>query len=171
MLESEDSNAFTAWRDDRARRKKQAQKGKASENAVKTWLQAETLKRGMQFAWDRPVDTREAGGVVKAVVGDYDLMFDGRLLTMEVKETSFDKLPSKNFKRPQINRLKRRSLAGVPVVVLVHHTGPDDRWVAMLIDPFFEQTKGDFATDGWPSYPSAKAALDEELKPWFNTTP
>jgi hypothetical protein len=55
-------------------------------------------------------------------------------------------------------------------VVLVHHTGDNDRWVAMLIDPFFEQTKGDFATDGWPSYPTAKAALDAELRPWFNNT-
>jgi hypothetical protein len=169
-LEHDDSSAFTAWRDDRARRKKQSQKGKASENTVKLWLQAEQLKRGMEFAWDRPVDTREAGGPVKAVVGDYDLMYAGRLLTMEVKETSFDRLPSKNFKRPQINRLKRRALAGVPVVVLVHHVGERDRWVVMPIEPFFEQVKGDFATDGYPTYTSAKAALDVTLKAWFNTT-
>jgi hypothetical protein len=171
MLESDDSVAFTAWRDDRARRKKQGQKGKASENTVKKWLQAEQLKRGMEFAWDRPVDTREAGGVVKAVIGDYDLMFAGRLLTMEVKETGFDDLPSKNFKRPQINRLKRRTLAGVQVVVLVHHTGDRDRWVVMPIEPFFRNEKGNFQTDGYPTYPKAKEALDAATEKLFNHTP
>jgi hypothetical protein len=170
MSELDDSQAFTAWRDAKAKRQKQANKGKASENAVKLWLKAETLKRGLEFAWDRPVDTREAGGMVKATVGDYDLMFAGRLMTMEVKETSFDRLPSKNFQRPQINRLKRRALAGVPVIVVIHHTGERDRWVVMPIDPFFDQVKGDYATDGHPTYPSAKAALDAATRTWFNST-
>lgn len=170
MAEHPDSTAFTDWREQRKKKKAQAQQGKGSESAVKKWLDVLALRMGLTFAWERPVDTREAGGMVKATTGDFNLMHGGRLMTLEVKETQFDWLPQQNFKRPQINRLQRRALAGVPVYVLVHHTGLGV-WRVCPIKPFFEQTSGRFETQDFclNYFGSAAEALAFCTKPWFNT--
>lgn len=161
-----DATAFDDHRAAQKRKKELGQKGKDSEAAVKRWLSAKVVQIGLRFAWDRPVDTREAGGTVKATVGDFDLMYNGRLLTLEVKETEIDNvLPRKNFKRDQIARLKRRSLAGVPIVVLVHHTTAK-LWTVSGIDPYFECQKGDY-TAPKAAYRTCDAALDAATRSLF----
>lgn len=160
MSDPRDATAFTDFREEQKRKKALGQRGKAAERAVKDVLGIYVALRGPRFTWDRPVDSREAGGAVKAVTGDYNLIFAGRLVTLEVKETEVaGKLPRKNLDGGQLGRLMRRALAGVPVWVIVHHKGTNV-WKVQRVEWLFERREGAWSTDSWVGFGTAKAALD-----------
>jgi hypothetical protein len=153
----------TAFTDHRAK-KAVAKRGKASENAVKSYLETKRDRLGVEFDYERVPDARAAGGRFTPVAGDFRAFYRGKSANVEVKEVyTVDRLPKKNFSRDQIARAYRRSLTGVVTVVLIHHTKVD-RWVVMPIGYFFDNDLPSWNTSAYPSFDNATDALDFGLK-------
>ena len=97
-------------------------RGKYAEDEVRKYL--ERINREVvAFDWHRVLDARSAGGRFPAQTGDFAFFAPRLHGVIEVKEVAHDyRLPSKNFNVKQINRLRKRALAGGLVVVLIRHS-------------------------------------------------
>ena len=164
-----DATAFTDARE----RRKRAQQGKSAEQQVKDYLKAKAEQLGAGFDYERNPDARSAGGRFQVRTGDFYAYYKpagwkfGRTANIEVKETKIPtRLPAGNFSRDSIARCRKRELAGVITVILIHHS-TTDRWVVMPIRHFFENVQASWPTDGWPSFDSCEAALDSALESLF----
>jgi hypothetical protein len=161
-----DATAFT----DHKAKKALAERGKSTEETVKTYGEREEKARGMKFHWEKIPDARTAGGRFKPVAGDFRFSYLGRYAIVEVKEvkTSVDRLPGGNFSRDKIARCYRHHLAGAITVVVIHYTRVD-KWVVVPVKHFFDNVLPSWNTREFPSFSSAAEALDFGLRELFNS--
>jgi hypothetical protein len=125
------------------------QQGKQAENLMADALKAfEDFFQDGQFNFERNPDARAAGGVFKAVTGDFHAWWRGKAFFIEVKQVDHAfRLPAKNFEPPSRARLKRKALAGCRVGVFIFHT-PTKQWRLCPIDMFFGYEDPSFDLSG-----------------------
>lgn len=160
----------TAFSDSRQRKARGSQ-GKKAEDQVKDYFKS--LEHLSGFDWERNPDARAAGGRFQVRTGDFYAYYKpagqvfGRCVNIEVKETKIaSRLPAGNFSRDSIARCYKRSLAGVLTLILIHHS-TTGRWVVVPISVFFNNVAPSWPTESYPSYNSAKEALDTHLAVLF----
>lgn len=101
--------------------KKQGQRGKAAEAAVRSEL--EVLGEMSDFDWSRIYDARSARGRFPARPGDFEFFYPEVHGLIEAKEVEHDfRLPKKNFEDGQLARLRKRQMAGGEIVIVVYHS-------------------------------------------------
>lgn len=143
-----------------------ADRGKKTENEVHKLLKAwEAAQPCREF--NRLIDTRAAGRVVKAAAADFDF-FQGPTRQrhgsqhglIEVKEVKHDfRLPVKNVS--QLPRLVRRAQCGGYCVVLIFHS-TTKLWRAVPALYLHENRDGaSWDLRGQPTYPSARIAMQD----------
>lgn len=129
--------------------RKKGSQGKDAERFMSEALKRfeEFFKNG-EFNYERNPDARAAGGLFKAVTGDFHVWWRGRAYFIEVKEVDHpSRLPAKNFEPPSRARLKRKQLAGCGVGVFIYHK-PIKRWRFCSIDMFFASELPSFDLSG-----------------------
>lgn len=104
------------------RAKTPANRGKVAEAQVQKFL--DKLAKQTLFDYERNYDSHSAGGLrFQPRTGDFTLFWVGGHAVIEVKEVAHDyRLPKKNFGVPQINRMRKRGLAGADLILLVRHS-------------------------------------------------
>ena len=102
---------------------KQANLGKVFEKALQKAFEAVKLAR-VSFDYERILDAHSSRGAISAPrTGDFLIFNRGVCTVLEAKEVSHDyRLPAANVKADQRARMRRRSLAGIQVLVAVSHS-------------------------------------------------
>ena len=98
------------------------QRGKYAEGKVSLHL-AKLSTKYAEFDYSRIYDARSAGGRFPSRPGDFEFWAPKLHGLIEVKEVDhLCRLPSKNMKKEQIAKLRKRELAGGLILVLVYFT-------------------------------------------------
>lgn len=150
----------TSTRSD-AYKRGQGKRGKFAEGKVRKFLD-DLGNSSADFDWSRIYDARSAGGRFPSRPGDFEFYRPGIHGLIEVKEVNHDyRLPSKNFKREQIAKLRKRQLAGGSIVVLVYHT-TSKLWRYVPLQHFIEHLKEpSWVLEEFPTSDSHKTLLAE----------
>lgn len=134
-----------------------ADRGKKAEEAVSKALEAWAYGRSDR-EYNRMIDTRAAGRVVKAAAADFEFFCLDGFGLIEVKSTEHAYRLSRD-KISQLPRLRKRALCGGVCLVLVHHSQLE-QW--RVVDAPTLATFGDTGSwdlTDWPLYESAQEAL------------
>lgn len=135
-----------------------AKRGKYAEGVVRNFLDR-INREVVAFDWHRVLDARAAGGRFNAQTGDFAFFGPRMHGVIEVKEVGHAyRLPSKNFDTKQINRLRKRQMAGGLVVVLIYHT-TTKLWRRVPLSVFLENLNA----PSWDFSPIPTAESAEEL--------
>lgn len=144
-----------------------ANRGKVAENQVKKAL--EKMAQQACFDYERNYDSHSAGGVrFQPRTGDFTLFWIGGHAVIEVKEVAHDyRLPKGNFGIPQINRMRKRRIAGAEALVLVRHS-TTGYWRRVPFSVFQENDgKGSWDLRDFPQYTSVDLLLEEHFQGKF----
>lgn len=138
-----------------------ASRGKDAEADVKAVFSAISAKVA-EFDFERIADARAAGGRMKATTADFQYFRPGAHGVCEVKEVKHDyRLPLTEERRKQINRIRRRALAGGEVIFLVKHT-TSGLWRRVPLDVLVtEKQKPSIDLSDLPTHKTCKEALSE----------
>lgn len=134
-----------------------ADRGKDAEKKVHEALTAWAGEIGSR-EFNRLMDTRAAGRIVKAAAADFEFFCTGVHGLIEVKSVQHDfRLPRGSV--TQIPRLRKRALAGGVCVVVVYHSTLK-LWRAVSVDYLMEGgDKGSWDLRNVETHESAAAAL------------
>lgn len=134
-----------------------ADRGKDAEKKVHEALTAWVGDIGSR-EFNRLMDTRAAGRIVKAAAADFEFFSAGVHGLIEVKSVQHDfRLPRGSV--TQVPRLRKRALAGGVCLVLVHHSTLK-LWRAVAVDYLLEGgDKGSWDLRNVETHESAAAAL------------
>ena len=134
-----------------------ANRGKYAEGKFKDYCNARSEAEAA-FAWYRFPDAH--AGSLAAVPADFEVLYSGRHLLVEVKEVGHVRLlPHKNFSADKVARCRKFQLAGSTCWVLVlftplNVTGRGWRdakaWRLAPIDWFLTKTGGSWDLSGYP---------------------
>lgn len=138
-------------------RSKFADRGKKAEEAVQKALD-KWVEGYADREFNRLLDTRAAGRIVKSAAADFELFAPGIHGLVEVKETEHEYRLARD-KLPQLARLRKRELAGGLCLVLVHHSTTRLWRIAIARQLAEGGDKGSWNLTEWPTYPDAATAL------------
>lgn len=134
-----------------------ADRGKDAEKKVQEALAAWAEGTGSR-EFNRLMDTRAAGRIVKAAAADFEFFSAGVHGLIEAKETEHE-FRLARAKITQIPRLRKRALAGGVCLVLVHHSTLK-LWRAVAVDYLVEGgDKGSWDLRDISTHTSAATAL------------
>lgn len=132
------------------------QRGKKAEKVVEALLKAWNTREG--FAFHRYPDARAARGALAAQPADFLIAVQPRgALHLEVKETKHEFRLARD-KVSQVPVLNKFALAGVPFLVLVHHT-ETGIWRVVDDQLFRGTTPASWDLRPYPTFASAREAL------------
>lgn len=150
------------------RKSKLADRGKTAENRVQEYL-ASWQERDARREFNRLVDTKAAGRVIKAAAADFEFFCLGDFGTahglIEVKETEHEYRLDRS-RLTQSPRLRKRVKCGGHVFVLVYHS-TIRKWRCLseeqVLDP---SVKGSWDLRANPTYDSPGECLAAMSQAW-----
>ena len=134
-----------------------ADRGKKAEDAVHKAL-AKWAEGYADREFNRLLDTRAAGRIVKSAAADFEIFAPGVHGLVEVKEVAHDYRLARD-KLPQMARLRKREMAGGLCLVVVHHSTIKLWRIATAAQLAEGGDKGSWNLTDWPTYIDAGAAL------------
>lgn len=147
------------------KRSKLADRGKEAEKLLhdylKSWAHGRTDRD-----FERLVDTKSAGRIIKAAKADFEVLRDGTYVLLECKQTKHDYRLERD-KVTQLPRLRKQAAAGALCFVLVYHSGPKLWRCAPLSWLMLPNDKGSWNLSALPVYETVAAALEYEAPEVF----
>lgn len=137
-----------------------ANRGKYAESKAAGYLD-KVNSNHLNFDFERIPDARAAMGRMRAQVGDF--AFFGHHLhgVLEVKETAHD-YRLDHGKLPQLQKLKKRVLAGGRCYVVIYHS-TSKVWRVVPVTHIPVITKGSWDFSDWPTDPKLDRVLTHAM--------